>query len=420
MRILRLTAQNFMRIKAVEIVPIGNMVQIRGKNSNGKTSVLNAISVALGGKALCPPKPIRDGEKRADIMVDLGDYTVTRTFTEKDDYLTVKTKDGAKISNPQTLLDSLIGAISFDPLDFARMKPVEQAKQLANITGLNFDNLNKTREGVYRLRTEANRDAKRLAAQVSESEKSLSGLDEKDYSEELRVEDVTSELKAAQEQRAVYQRSVDVWNRAANDRNDTEEQIAHLEEQLRNLRGTLELQVGIVEKAQARADAQKANLPDIDAITEKFQSVAQHNEFVKAFRALADRKSELDEYNRAALNLTERIESIDREKAELVKKADLPVNHLAFDENGVYYRDVPFEQCSSSEQLKVSTALAMRLNPKLRVIRITDGSLLDEDSLATLQSIAESEDFQIWLEKVDDGEGGVGVVIEDGEVKSAV
>ena len=73
-------------------------------------------------------------------------------------------------------------------------------------------------------------------------------------------------------------------------------------------------------------------------------------------------------------------------------------------------------KCRSSEQLKVSTVLAISFNPKLRVIRITDGSLLDADSLKTIESIADSQDFQIWIEQVSDEKEGVGILIEDGEV----
>ena len=43
----------------------------------------------------------------------------------------------------------------------------------------------------------------------------------------------------------------------------------------------------------------------------------------------------------------------------------------------VTYNNVPFDQCSSSEQLRVSLAMGLALNPKLKVILIRDGSLLD-------------------------------------------
>ena len=57
------------------------------------------------------------------------------------------------------------------------------------------------------------------------------------------------------------------------------------------------------------------------------------------------------------------------------------------------------------------------MNPKLRVIRITDGSLLDTENMALIEKMATEADFQIWIERVDES-GTAGVVIEDGQVKS--
>lgn len=61
--------------------------------------------------------------------------------------------------------------------------------------------------------------------------------------------------------------------------------------------------------------------------------------------------------------------------------------------------------------------MAMALNPRLRVIRIMNGSFLDADSMATIATMAADKDYQVWVERVSDGTS-VGVVLEDGEVLS--
>ena len=78
--------------------------------------------------------------------------------------------------------------------------------------------------------------------------------------------------------------------------------------------------------------------------------------------------------------------------------------------------DHPFDQASDAERLRASCAIAMRGDAKLRVLRVRDGSLLDEDSLRLLSEMAEAEDWQCWVERVDTS-GKVGIVIEDGKVK---
>ena len=81
MRIIRLQAEGFKRLVAVDITPEGDLVEIRGNNGNGKSSVLDAIFAALGGAAAFPAKPVREGEEAAVIRLDLGELLVTRYFT---------------------------------------------------------------------------------------------------------------------------------------------------------------------------------------------------------------------------------------------------------------------------------------------------------------------------------------------------
>ena len=80
MKIIRLQAENFKRLKAVSNTPEGNIVQISGKNGQGKSSVLDSIWPALGGAEVLPKKPIREGAEDATIRLDLGQYIVTRKF----------------------------------------------------------------------------------------------------------------------------------------------------------------------------------------------------------------------------------------------------------------------------------------------------------------------------------------------------
>ena len=95
----------------------------------------------------------------------------------------------------------------------------------------------------------------------------------------------------------------------------------------------------------------------------------------------------------------------------------MPVPGLGFDDTGVTLAGLPFNQTGQAEQIGASAAIAAALNPKLRVMLIRDGSLLDRHSLAILAEMAEAHDMQVWLERVTDGQP-VGIVIEDGEIKN--
>jgi hypothetical protein len=61
--------------------------------------------------------------------------------------------------------------------------------------------------------------------------------------------------------------------------------------------------------------------------------------------------------------------------------------------------------------------MAIAKNPKLKVILVRDGSLLDHDSLKLVAERAAETDVQVWMERVTEGGPG-GFVIEDGKLKS--
>jgi len=57
------------------------------------------------------------------------------------------------------------------------------------------------------------------------------------------------------------------------------------------------------------------------------------------------------------------------------------------------------------------------LNPKLKVLRISDWTLLDNESKKVVRQMAREFGYQIWAEEVDES-GNVGFYIEEGEIKA--
>jgi len=95
----------------------------------------------------------------------------------------------------------------------------------------------------------------------------------------------------------------------------------------------------------------------------------------------------------------------------------MPDPKLGMTETEITYDGTPYSQISCSEQLKVAIKIAMALNPRLRVIRIADYSLLDAASKNMVEAMAKEFDFQVWAEEVDES-GKVGFYIENGEIVS--
>ena len=98
MRVIELRAENYKKLLAVEIHPDPNIQVISGANAAGKSSVLDAIWAALGGsdmaKGTGTTEPIRHGQGKANVFLDLGDIRVTRKWTKSSSTLVVENKDG--------------------------------------------------------------------------------------------------------------------------------------------------------------------------------------------------------------------------------------------------------------------------------------------------------------------------------------
>lgn len=398
MKIIKLTAENIKRLKAVEIAPDGTLQVITGRNAQGKSSVLDAIWLALGGGAASreTARPVRDGEDGASVTLDLGDLTVTRTWKGDKTSLAVASADGAKYSSPQKVLDSLIGRLSFDPLEFTRLSAREQREALLDLVDLDVDlaDLDARRKIAYDERTEIGRQGKALG--------NVPDPDPSAPAEEISAADLINQITAAQgalhRQRAERQQ---VEDRAA--------EVSRLEAELAEARGRLE---------QAQQVAQwHAPVADVEQLRDDLARVEHTNRAVRENAERRRRIAERDRIQEAYIAKTAEIGRLDEAKAEALANAEFPVEGLGFDDHGVTYQGVPFSQASSAEQIRVSLAMAMSLNPKLRVIRILDGSLLDADNLALIRDMAADRDYQVWVERVADGTG-VGVVIEDGEVAS--
>lgn len=424
MRIIRLQAEGFKRLVAVDITPDGDLVEVRGDNENGKTSVLDAIFVALAGASHAPATPIRKGEEMAIIRLDLGELVVTRIFTDDGTTkLKVTNADGsAAYSSGQTMLDKLVGHIAFDPLEFSRLDGERQAEQLRSLIDLgeiDLDKIAKANAEEYQERRDLNRDAKALAAR-------LEGIPKLDKPETLPDRNaLVDQLSEAANKNAEIERERLRRQNAINQLAETKRQNQLIREKI------AQMQAEVDDAEQSLAEREAAEL-DLDNLPELISTDDLRGQIAAAdkIRTIVDqiRQREALEVDHAALtakveNLTLSMKARDKVVADALAAAKMPVDGLSLAPDdkgklGVIYNDLPLSDASSAVQLRVSVAVAMAANPKLRVLRVKDGSLLDKKSLEILREMATAADFQIWGEFVGEGEG-TGIIMESGKVRGA-
>lgn len=429
-RVVRLLVENYKRILAADVTPGRNAVIVAGKNKAGKSSLLDSIASALGGKKLTAEQPLREGAESGQIVCILGDdplhpeLLVKRTFTaDGKTALEITSAEGYKAPSPQAVLDGLCARIAFDPQAFVRMEGHKQVEMLRSLVGLDFSAADQERKKLYDDRTAVNRDAtqaKSRAAAIS--------VPDDTPAVSVSIMDLMVELKRRQE--------VNRKNQAERDKVDglkthvdaciavagaRKSRIIDLETQMAEARGWLEDAERDLEQAEILRDVQIATAKVLeDANTEEIQARivgaeeinanvtkrAQCESLLAGLKACEARAKELDDL----------IEEIDKSKKEALAEAAWPVEGLSFGPSGVLYNGLPFCQASSAEQLQVSFAMVSAMNPSVAVALIREASLLDDEQIALVCGLAEKYDMQVWLEKVDSTAGPAGILIEDGTV----
>jgi chromosome segregation ATPase len=413
LKIVQLQAKNFMKLKAVEITPQGDTVIISGKNAAGKSAVLNAIVFALGGKKALNkiPDPVRHGEESTKVTIDLGDYSVTRKWKDGKSQLEITSNDNRKVryGSPAGMLDSIVGELSFDPLEFANQSEKDQIKTLLELVKLPIDlyALDDDRKLLYESRTLVNRAVKHLEGKVA----GFPVVDAPDT--EINTSDIMSAMELATKTISDNKDIRDTYSRKLNTQIEWTARIHALEYELLEKQDkllNLECELDILKpQVETLID------PDLETFKDQLQNAEQVNTNVRSMKQRTQIQDELNAEITNSDNLTTQITEIDELKERTLQEANMPIDGLSFDSEGVNYNGSIFEQCSSAEKLKVSLSIAMAMNPKLRVIRIMDGSLLDSSNMAIIEEMAKDNDFQVWVECVDES-GKLGVYIEDGSV----
>ena len=422
-RIVKLDVTNFKRLRHVTIKAQPYVNIVGGRNAQGKTSVLDAIAAALGGKRMMPAEPIRKGQKKAEIVVDLGELVVERVQTAKTDRLVVKNANGEIAKSPQALLDQLWSDRTIDPAAFMRMSPADQATKVMAVVGLDFADLNAEREAIYNERRDVNRDLAQAAAvrgQMLVHEDAPT--DEVSFGEIVReLHDAEARNRANDAERREAERAVEELAKAEEAEEKNQAEIDELENRLIELRQEQRGLKGLTQTAEADLKRQEqvvAALADVDTapIIKRMNDAEQTNEQVRANKAAWAQEETVRGLSDKTDSLTERLEAIDEEKARRLAEAKFPVEGMTFSNEGLRLNGILFEQASTAEKWPVSVAMGLAMHPEIKVLLVREGEKLDSTNGAVLAKLAVQNELQLWIEDCRAGADEATVIIEDGQV----
>lgn len=420
-RIHSIKVENYkgVRLIFVDLDDKGNYVPVTGNNGAGKSSFLDAAAFGLAGAKWKVEKPIRLGEKKAIIEVTLDDgMLVRRTITPSGSpRLEIICPDGTPYrGEPQKFLESIIGRISFDPFEYARLSVDEKGRKkqvdmLLIAVGKDEEakQLDADIKRVYEERRIANSDVDRAQGVLNGIAVVPHGTPDAEV-DVARLSEELEGLIAGNRESEDLQREVDANKREAE---RLQSEIDRLNLELEAVKKTgnelfmKQLEVG-----------QPANIePQCEVLRGKIRDAGATNKIVQQKRSRSEKAKVLAELQVIARDKDDLLTNLRAKKEDLLKGCDLPIEGLTISDDGLMLNGVPFDQIATSQKIRISTALSHAINPKFPVMFIRDASLLDADSRRWFKDYADEHDLQMLVELVGDGaDKSVGIYIEAGEI----
>lgn len=413
-KINSLELENVKRIKAVKLEPTENgLTVIGGNNGQGKTSVLDSIAWALGGNKFKPSSPGRDGSVIPPILhIELSNGLVVERKGKNSD-LKVTDQNGNKAG--QLLLDTFIEELALNLPKFMNANDKEKADTLLKIIGVG-DTLYALDEEIKTLVNE-----RLLIGRVADQKKKYA--DEQPYYDNVPSELISPQELIRQQQEILARNGENQKKREKVSLYEAqisvkEATVKQLEEQINEL--NIRLDESRKEKVEleqnlsiAKTDALTLQDESTEELENNISNIEELNRKIRANmdkeKAEEDAKVEKTKYDA----LTTQIEDKRKERVDLLKNANLPLPELSIEDNALTYKGQKWDNMSSSEQLKVATAIVRKLNPNCGFVLIDKLEQMDINTLKDFGQWIEKEGLQAIATRVSAGDE-CSIIIEDG------
>jgi len=418
-----LEIRNFGKIHHIVIHCRPGMNEICGSNDQGKSTILDTLPALIGGATGVRVEPLRHGaakgEVSATITQDEKDEAIDAEFFKVGDFLmTRRFKRGAKDSSGRLSitaegdskillsdLKSFLSIFTFDPLKFSRQSSAEQIAILKQLAGPEFmAELDRLDAAIVTAKAER-ADAKgklKLLGKIAPPEK--------ERCKPVEAEAIAAELRKAEATNRETERATRSIDQA-------DEEIAHRTRQVAGLRDSLlAAEAALTESKAARAEmVDPVAMLDTSSILDRLGAASAVNTLAAQWDDYDRRIEESTAFAKDANAKEIAVERLQEDRETFALTAKLPIEGLRWDHDGVWLAAMPWDALSSSGALMLSARIGMALNPRFRVMRIQDGTLLDNDRFQQLEALCDEYGYQIFVETVGKGHSEHAIEIFEGE-----
>ena len=376
MKISKLKISNTYGISQFELG--GESVELTGSNGTGKSSVIDAIRLALTNNSK-RKYIVKRGENEASIYVELDDGTTInrKKRLDKSDYKSIKDGNGNEINSPETFLKDIFTPLQLEPVEFLEMSEQEQNRILLNlikfdkdkhefikekfgedISWVNYDdsileilNQIQSKDGAYyQNREEINRNARNGQAIINDIAKDIPEKYDAEKWRNYTLSDKYEELNKLKDYNNKIDRSIDYKTNYDNTvkglKGELDTKLAEIkgikESRKKSLEDSiikLQNQIALYKKdlenldneflvdennAQAKYDQEIAKLSENIKIANEWASKEKKDTetLENELKVAEEMKGHLNEYDRM-INMQDNVKRLNEQSEQLTKKIEL-------------------------------------------------------------------------------------------------
>ena len=423
-KISALELENVKRIRAVQIVPTKDgLTVIGGRNGQGKTTVLDAIAWALGGKKYQPDNPTRDGAAMpAKLHVELSNGIVVE---RRGKNATLHVTDTTGMRGTQKLLDEFMSQLALDLPKFLGGTDRDRTNALLATLGIDqeLSRIDSAIKAEYDRRTFVGKDAKAKRAHATSLPRHDDAPDEPVSVAELIQQQQEILARNGENKHKREQVSRLEWELQSTERELTA--IDLREQELRRQLDAIadERKQMAAKKYQIKDDLETAHKTADELVDESTAEIEQSianielmNAHVRDNQRKLEAETEAEKLEREYQSITATIEQLRESRVSLLDGAPLPLEGLSVNEDmALTYNGQTWGDMSGSEQLRVATAIVRATKPECGFVLVDKLEQMDSQTLAEFGEWAKSEGLQVIGTRVSTGEE-CSIIIEDGRV----
>jgi myosin heavy subunit len=414
-KLVRLELENVKRVSIVKFdISENGLTLIGGANQQGKTTILDSIAFALGGKKYAPSNLQREGSMAtAHIKVTMSNGLVVE---RKGKTAALKITDPSGKKAGQALLDSFIDELSINLPKFIQMNDIDKAKQLLRILGIEKELLAiDAREDVA---TDARKEAKIIAGN---KEAAIAEMPIHDDVPAVPVDTVKLIKKSGEilKRNEANQKLRNSLSYCEQDMESAKKSFELAQEELKKAKEDMEQCKKDLDTARKSAE----NLQDesTEELQTQIENVEDTNAKVRDNLNKEKAEEELEVYTQKVDEAETEVTSIRAEREKFLNNAKMPLPNLTVGKNK---KDVPcllydgkeWDCMSTMEQIRVATAIVKELKPECGFILLDGLEAFDNNNLKELGEWLTKEELQAIGTRVGT-DGECSLIIEDGQIK---